>query len=109
MSRAFNLSTEKSRVVWKHELPAIYDEPFQLELPTGARVLSVQMQYRRELRRLVLWEVHEAFDMPKLEVRRFLVTGTGILFAHHGEILIHRATVHLDSDSLVFHVFEIES
>lgn len=98
-----------SRVVWKHKLPTIYDQPFPLSLPRGARVLSVQMQAGE----LVLWELHDAPSAsmnayPEVTERRFIVTGTGILFAHREEILIPRATLQLDNGALVLHVFEVE-
>jgi hypothetical protein len=91
-----------SRVVWKHTLPHGYDAPVSIDLPRGARVLSVQFQSGN----LVLWEVHESDQVLLTEKRRFIVTGTGIDFAHRGEVLIHRATIQLAG--LVLHVFEVE-
>jgi len=81
--------------IWKYKL-----EPrTELEMPEGARILSVQNQHEQPC----LWALVEV-SMPKVK-RMFTIYGTGhSLPANPGNYL---GTFQLQMGAFVFHVFEV--
>lgn len=74
---------------------------FTLELPVGAKVLSVQNQHEK----LTLWALSESRDSPPaLETRRFSVWPTGVHFSWLGRTFL--STVQFQGGDYVVHVFE---
>lgn len=85
-----------AKTIWKYPFP-IHDS-FELEMPRGAKVLSVQVQGGKPC----LWaEVNEnGFD----ETRYFEVRGTGhTLIGNEGRFI---GTIQLMEGALVFHIYE---
>lgn len=74
--------------------------PFSLDLPYGAKVLSVGVQENQPF----LWaQVQEAGNPP--ETRLFRVYGTGHLMREDEIAFI--GTFQLDGGALIFHLFEV--
>lgn len=91
-----------SKVIWKFDLkPNEGDEMVAVvNMPVGAQVLTVQMQYGEPR----LWALVDP-NAPKAD-RRFQVVGTGHKFnpkpsAHY------LGTFQMQSGAFVFHVFEV--
>lgn len=83
------------RRVFKYPLPV--QDAFTLSLPAGAQLLSVQAQ-RDEL---MLWALVD--DRAKLEVRHFMIRGTG----HDAEACgTYVGTFQLAAGAFVGHLFE---
>jgi hypothetical protein len=91
------------RKVWKYgvQWPA---DAFDLAMPEGAEVLTVQVQENGDSRlaAVCLWALVDP-DAPQT-VRRFRVVGTG--HPVEGGALAYAGTFQLASGALVFHVFE---
>ena len=87
--------------VFKWKLPAA--SHFELTLPRGARLLTVQEQ-RGEL---MLWALVDP-EAPT-ETRDFRIAGTGHLIDEDANTLRYVGTVQMSNGSLVWHVFEIVS
>ncbi len=84
--------------IWKYEIKV---EPFVVEMPEGARILSVQSQYDRPQ----FWALVNP-DAPKVK-RYFAIVGTGQEFdATHG---VYCGTFQTHGGSLVFHLFELDN
>jgi hypothetical protein len=74
-----------------------------LELPRGAQILSVGNQKDQ----LVLWALIDV-ECSELEIRHFLIVGTGHELRLFGKFLgKFLGTVLFHDAALVFHVFEI--
>lgn len=86
------------RKVWIYPLPIT--DTVTLQMPTGARLLDVQVQDNA----LVVWALVDP-DAPT-EARQFRVAGTG--HPIEGDVA-HIASVQLAGGALVFHVFEEEA
>lgn len=88
------------RTVYKYNIPT--SDVFELQLPRGAKPLSVEVQ----MERMCMW-VEVSTEEP-LEPRTFRICGTGhgIPAAEWHEFI---GTLFLDGGALVFHVFEIKS
>lgn len=86
-----------SKVVWKFPVPV--SDSFELDLPIGAEVLTVQVQ-RGEPQ---LWALVDP-DAPK-EKLRFRILGTGHS-AKNADRLLWIATFQLHGGDLVFHCFQ---
>jgi hypothetical protein len=97
--------------IWKFSFKI--EEDVQLEMPIGARVLSVQTQNGQPC----LWAIVD--DQAKKEKRKFFVHGTGhklpdVLsdhFHHLGTfqievIQVSEKSTHMERGALVFHLFE---
>lgn len=89
-------STER-RTIWKY--PLVATTAIDLEMPKGARVLTVQTQNHAP----VMWALVD--PAAAKELRRFRVVGTG----HEGapDRGTYIGTFQLQGGSLVFHVFEV--
>lgn len=85
------------RVVYKYPIPV--EDAFEIGLPQGARVLSVQVQGSTPC----LWALVDP-SRPK-EARRFRLASTGHP-VEESENLSFVDTFQLRGGSLVFHVFE---
>jgi hypothetical protein len=85
------------KVIWKYPLSP---GRTQLEMPSGAQVLCVQLQGRSP----VMWALVD--DAIEKEKRDFAVYGTGWDLPDKTEDLNYYGTFQVDG--LVFHVFEIE-
>jgi hypothetical protein len=88
---------EKAMTIYKYLL----QDTQNIELPKGARILSVGQQKNM----IFIWAVIDP-TQPK-EIRRFHVFGTGHLVPEHiANCGYFIGTVHLFDGALVFHVFE---
>jgi len=83
--------------IWKFNFP-IRDE-FQLQMPKGAEILSVQIQHEKP----TLWAICDTES--KNETRNFSIYGTGHPINPNGKKFI--ATFQMANGSLVWHLFEI--
>lgn len=83
------------KTVWKYTLTP----EATLEMPVGAKILSVQAQQDE----VVMWALVDT--EAKLEKRGFLVYGTGNQIPYHN--VQYLGTAQLSEGSLVFHVFEV--
>jgi hypothetical protein len=88
-----------TKTIYKYTIP-IQDE-FELELPKGAQILSVNTQYD-------IPQIWCLLALPvELEKRKFRLAGTG--HAIEGSLnLVHIGTFQLSNGALVFHLFEIK-
>ena len=97
--------------VFKYSLPIPIEDHFTLDLPKGARVLCVQVQYERPW----IWALVEPKE--KFEPRTFRLAGTGHEIAgvdsryavspmNCGRYI---GTFQLHGGALVFHLFDLES
>jgi hypothetical protein len=87
----------RRQIVFKHPLR---DNINVLTLARGASVLSVQEQNGV----LCLWEQHSIDDEDEIEVRTFVIVGTGHPFDPRGLIWI--ATVQVSGGAFVWHIYE---
>ena len=78
-----------------------YDDYFDLELPRGAQVLTVNKQYNN----LILWALVNPI-LPHIK-RYFRLAGTGHPIKESINILDYINTFQLEDGALIFHVFEI--
>jgi len=78
------------------------DDYFELDLPFGAEILSVQSQFEIPC----IWVLCDS-TLP-YEIRKFRMAGTGHLINEDPSQLIFIGTFQLGNGSLVFHVFEIK-
>ena len=84
-----------NKTIWKFKLAT------EIEMPQGAKVLSVHTQNGESC----LWVLLDPDpDMPK-ETRRFLIFGTGHPI-NRRELGFFIGTILVERDTLVFHVFE---
>lgn len=93
--------------VWKFVIDDISDE-VTLQMPKGARVLTVQTQGGAEAfgyfgQQLCLWA--EVDTDAEKEPRRFRIAGTGHRLPD--EPLTYLGTFQLRGGALVFHVYEV--
>jgi hypothetical protein len=86
-----------TKTVWKYAIPLA--EEFEIEMPQGAHVLTVQDQ----LGTYVLWALVDPTHTPRR--RRFWLAGTGRQIPM-AENLSYVATIQLHGGELVFHLFE---
>jgi hypothetical protein len=82
--------------IWKYAFDAT--DSFELTMPKGALVLSVQVQRDTPC----LWALVDY--TTETEVRRFRIAGTGHPIDFDGKFI---GTFQLDHGSLVFHLFEV--
>lgn len=85
------------RTIWKYEvMPGVFD----LNMPAGARVLSVQVQRGKPY----IW----ALCCPdnEIEKRRFCALGTGHACPEDIESARFVGTFQFEDRALVFHLFE---
>lgn len=87
--------------IWKWVLP--YEPDFALDLPAGARVLTVQTQFAGRHEQPVLWAVVDP-DAP-VAPRRFQLLGTGARELAPGARYV--GTLQLTGGTLVLHIFEV--
>jgi len=87
------------RTIWKFAAPTIHDEVISIDMPRGADLLCVQMQYGQPM----LWAIVNP-DLPE-ESRAFRweMTGGAIRPSSHTYI----GTV--QNNGLVLHLFEVGS
>ncbi len=74
---------------------------FYLELPKGARILTVQYQEPH----VCLWALVDP-EAPT-QIRKFRWAGTGHEISEAPENLRHVSTFFMQGELLVFHIFEI--
>lgn len=85
------------RTIWKYE--CIIDDNFDIEMPSGAKILTFQEQYGK----LCIWCLVNP-DMPK-ESRKFRLAGTGHPIEEKD--IEYIGTVRLAKDTLILHLFEV--
>lgn len=83
--------------IWKYPIPI--DAYFELEMPQGARILTVQMQYNEPQ----LWALVD--KMAPREPRLFRLAGTG--HPIDDPRLNYIGTIQMMEGQLVWHIFEI--
>ena len=84
--------------VYKYEVPV--SDYFTIEMPVGARILSIQTQFKRTC----IWALVD--PNAEKQKRNFRLCGTGHIM--DDSILAFIGTCQIDNGQLVFHVFEIE-
>jgi len=84
--------------IFKYPIEA--SDYFSLDLPKGAKILTVQVQHEMPF----IW----ALVNPNVskEMRHFKVAGTGHNIDEHPDALIYIGTFQLSNGALVFHLFE---
>ena len=87
------------RVVHKYPFPI--EDHFRLELPLGAKVLSVQVQRGQPC----LWAL--VTPSTPLGERFFRLAGTGHEITQEPSRLKHVGTFQLHDGAIVFHLFEV--
>jgi hypothetical protein len=87
--------------IYKYPVPI--DDYFTLELPFGARPLSVQVQNGGPQ----LWVLIDPGER-RTEERRFRLAGTGHPIEESSDFLEYISTFQLSGGALVFHVFEVQ-
>jgi DNA-directed RNA polymerase subunit RPC12/RpoP len=88
--------TKPETVVYKYPLPT--DSDFEIQLPMGAQILTVQAQKGTPC----IWAIADTDAL--LTTRRLCLRGTGHAFkGNEGKYI---GTFQLDNGALVFHVFE---
>lgn len=85
--------------VYKYSVPAA--DCFELDLPTGAQILTVKTQYGKSQ----LWALVD--PEAKTQKRIFRLAGTGHAVTEPSEKLAYIDTILLFDDSLVLHLFEV--
>ena len=86
------------RAIWKFPLTPTGTAGIEVEMPIGAEILCVQMQYDNPC----LWAVVD-IEAEK-ETKSFTVLGTGHSFTTHPGVYV--GTCQLSNGGLVFHIFE---
>lgn len=86
--------------IWKYKL----EEPFDpsVEMPSGARILHVASQTGQDVTLWVLVDTE-----TELEVRNFVLCGTGHRIQYDMDQLAYMGTANLHSVCLIVHVFEV--
>jgi hypothetical protein len=77
------------------------NDKFEIEMPEGAKILTVQIQYDRPR----LWALVD--PSAKLEKLTFLVRGTGHYIHEKMENLKYINTFQFREGVLVFHLFQV--
>lgn len=83
-----------------YKYPVSLDDYFQLDLPYGAEILSVQVQQEE----VYLWALIDKKE-DLIVTRKFRLAGTGHLISEPNLKFI--GTFQSDNGYLVFHLFEI--
>lgn len=86
------------RLIYKY--PFAFKNETAVELPQGARILTVQLQHSY----CCLWAEVDP-DKP-LELRRLRVFGTGHELPEPPECLRYLGTIQVDGGNGIFHIFE---
>lgn len=84
--------------IWKY--PVSIKDKFTLEMPRGARILSIQAQVGDPQ----LWALVDPEEL--MVYRDFVLVGTGNPFAFDAETYHYLATFQIAEGHLVFHLFE---
>jgi hypothetical protein len=88
-----------SKIIYKYHVPLGGD--FSLEMPEGAKLLTVQNQYGDHK----LWALVDT-DAPIRE-RRFAMYGTGFDLEEQHESAAYVATAQFGGGQLVLHLFDL--
>lgn len=90
-----------SEVIWKFQVPV--QDRFQLDMPVGSTVLSVNQQHGK----VCMWASVDTD--AETSPRNFALVGTGhVLPSCHDVWRTFIGTVMLHGGDLVFHLFEME-
>ena len=84
-----------------HKYPVPLDDNFVINMPEGAEILTVQLQFKR----LQMWAIVDDNPDLALEPRNFRLLGTGHELKPQGSY-IYISTIQMHDGTLVFHVFE---
>jgi len=88
--------------IYKYDVPA--EDYFELELPIGAQILTVQSQFGEPH----IWVLGDT--EKKSEVRYFRLLGTGHDFKLNSDkVKQYIGTFQIEGGMLVFHLFEIKN
>lgn len=87
--------------IWKYQFKI--EEDFSIEMPSGAEILSVQMQGKNPC----IWVKIFEFEKHLLRKRRFQLFGTGHTIPVIPEQRKYLATFQF-STTLVLHLFEVK-
>lgn len=89
-------------IIYKYILFQTGDDMLRnIRLPEGSKILSVQQQGVN----IVIWVRFPVENKNKTKEVQFLVVMTGHIFFEHGR-LKHLATVQMEPNTLVFHIFQ---
>ena len=86
--------------IFKYPIPI--EDYFELELPTGSKILTVQTQYNQPCIWCLVYP-----DIVPIEKRKFRLVGTGHLMEEGLVSLIYIGTFQLNDGILIFHLFEL--
>jgi hypothetical protein len=91
-----------AKVIWKYNIP-IADDNFSIEIPKGAHILKVALQYGQP----VMWVMVD--NIAETEERKFFIAGTGEPLTNHD---IANPETYIDTfltmdDRFVLHLFDI--
>jgi hypothetical protein len=92
--------------IWKYDLNPGANGIFEIEMPSGAKILTVQAQYDKPK----IWAIVNTSPQWIKVKRRFLVLATGELVDEENLAdTLHKyiGTFQLEGGMLVFHVFEL--
>ena len=84
-----------------YKYPVLLEEYFDLDLPEGAQILSVQTQCDKPF----LWALVDP-DAP-VKAIDFIMVGTGHPLKEDPAHLFHHGTFQIHDGALVFHLFEV--
>jgi hypothetical protein len=90
-----------ARAIWKYDLRARLFDDITVSMPTGARVLCVQVQQGVPR----LWALVDT-EAP-VKARSFRIVGTGHVLGDDADVWRYIGTFQLHRGALVFHVFEV--
>lgn len=85
-----------------YKYPLSFIDTQEIELPTGAQVLTVQVQRDN----LQLWALVDP-EIETVEKRKFIVIGTGNPINDLINTVVYISTIQIYGGALVFHVFEV--
>jgi len=91
--------------IFKYELPV--EDYFELELPAGAKILTVQTQFELNLHppeRPKIWVLVD--PSAEKEKRKFRIIGTGKNFNENG--MVYLGTFQQFGGALIWHLFELK-
>jgi hypothetical protein len=88
------------QTVWKFEVPFPGTDVFEIEIPKGAKILTVQLQDGSPK----IWVLVDTFNVDVS--RKFKVVGTG--YKIRDKIIEYIGTFQIVEYGLVYHLFEVE-
>lgn len=85
--------------IFKYQIPV--SDNFTLELPIGARILDVNLQYDKPF----LWALIDE-NQKRIKMRQFAIFGTGQMIPPHIFPMVYIKTFQMHHGALIWHLFE---